>query len=389
MRIGFLSTYPPTRCGIGRYTSFLVDALLRNYPFIEVCILTEEDLELKTTSRMKVIPCFKAGQFTPKKVIAKLKELKLDILHIQHHYGIFGLEEDFLNILSRVPVVVTMHEVHTEEFPEKIALTYDIRKMGRNHKILGELVRKIIVHSEMMKQSLIDFGVSAEKTTVIPHGTLLLPKIKREIALSTFSLPPEAKVILSFGFVREDKNERALIEVFHKITKEVPDAWLVTAGSVHPLTEEKDQMVVKERKEIVRRLDIKNIRFIEEFVPDDNLPTLFSMADLFVSLYDQRYREISGALHLGIGAGIPCIVTRVPRYEEIEKVTPETTVEVGNKRHLERVIVRLLKDEKLRRRIARSIKAYARETSWEKISLLHYQVYRGIKLYETVKQDTA
>jgi len=378
MRIGLLSTYPPTYCGIGRYASFLVDALLKNYPSLEVFILTDEEVGSKTTPQIKLIPCFKAGQFTPKKVKAKIKELGIELLHIQHHYGIFGFEEDFLNLLSAVPTVVTMHEVHTEEFPEKIALTYDIRNMQKNHKILGELARKIIVHSDAMKQSLINFGVMPEKISVIPHGTLLLPKIKREIALSTFGLPQEAKVILSFGFIRSDKNEGTLIEIFPEILKEVPDAWFVMAGSVHPLSREKDQVIAEGRRETVRKFDVKNIKFIEEFIPDDDLSLLFSMADLFVSIYDQRYREVSGALHLGIGAGIPCVVTDVPRYEEIKRITPETVVEVGNRKDLSRVIVMLLKDEKLRRRIAKSIKAYARKTSWEKISLLHYQVYSEI-----------
>jgi len=312
------------------------------------------------------------------KVIRALQEIKPDLLHIQHHYGIYGFEEEFLNLLSRYPTIVTMHEVHTEEFPEKIALTYDPRHLVSNHKILGERAQRIIVHSEAMKNSLIDLGVLGERITIIPHGTLLIPQIKRELALSNVGLPASAKVILSFGFVRGDKNEKTLIEIFPEIREEVPDAWLVMSGSVHPLTEEKDQIVAAERKEIAKRLEIKNIKFIEKFIPDDNLSSLFSIADLFVSLYDQKYREISGALHLAIGAGIPCVVTRVPRYEEIQRITPETTVEVGDNKDLVRVIVKLLKDEGLRNKIARSVRDYARVTSWEKISLLHYQLYREI-----------
>ena len=122
MRCAFLSTYPPTRCGIGRYTSFLVNALLKNSPSLEIFILTDYEVNYNTTSGITTIPCFKAAQFVVDEVVNRLNDLKPDILHIQHHYGIFGFEDDFLNLLSRYATVVTMHEVHTEEFPEKIAL---------------------------------------------------------------------------------------------------------------------------------------------------------------------------------------------------------------------------------------------------------------------------
>jgi len=221
MRCAFLSTYPPTRCGIGRYAFFLVNALLNNYPSLETFILTDYEVNHNTTSGITTIPCFKAGHFVVDGVVNRLNDLKPDILHIQHHYGIFGFEDDFLNLLSSYATVVTMHEVHTEEFPEKIALSYDIGNLQRNHGILGKLAKRIIVHSETMKQALINFGVSVEKIVIIPHGTLFIPKIKREVALSTFGLPQDARVLLSFGFVRRDKNERILLEVFTEITKEM------------------------------------------------------------------------------------------------------------------------------------------------------------------------
>jgi len=58
MRISFLTTYPPTRCGIGRYASFLISALLKEYPSLEIFILTDEELEPIITPQIKIIPCF-------------------------------------------------------------------------------------------------------------------------------------------------------------------------------------------------------------------------------------------------------------------------------------------------------------------------------------------
>jgi len=378
MRLGILATYPPTRCGIGRYTSFLVKALRENYPSLRMVILTDQEVGYQSSPGLTVIPCFRAGSFVAREVEDRLRDLRLDLLHVQHHYGIFGFAEDFLNLLRLCPTVVTLHEVHTAEFPEKIALTYEVKDLQRNHYLLGSYASKVIVHSEAMKNALLEFGVEEDKIAVIPHGTLILPSLDRATALEAYDLPPEARVILSFGFVRGDKNEKLLIQAFPRILEEVPEAWLVMAGSVHPLSEKQDRLVADERREITRRFEIRNVRFIEEFIPDERLPLIFSLADLFISLYDQRYREISGALHLGIGAGVPCVVTRVPRYEEIERISPETTVEVGNEEELVRVIVRLLKDEGLRARVAQAIRSYREETSWERIASLHYQLYREV-----------
>jgi glycosyltransferase involved in cell wall biosynthesis len=378
MRIGLLSTYPPNPCGIGRYTSFLTNALLKNYPSLEVFILKSYDEEPDVTLGVTPINCFEPGNFKNDEVIKSLDSLNLDLVHIQHHYGIFGFGDDLFELLSRYPVVITMHEVHTEEFPEKVSLFYRLEDLKKRHYLFGSLARRIIVHSEDMKRVLMGLGVQERKISVIPHGTLFIPRIKRENALSVLNLPSDAKIILSFGFIRKDKNEKLIMEAFPKILKEVPEAYLVMVGSVHPLSKEKDEEVVEERKDIISKYNLKNVVFVERFIPDHEFPLFFSMADLFISLYDQGYHEISGALHLGIGAGVPCVVTRVPRYEEIEMTSPEAVVRVGDRDDLVRVIVRLLKEDELRLEIRRRIEKYREETSWDRISELHYQLYNDI-----------
>ncbi|MCH7913936.1 MAG: hypothetical protein IH856_13015, partial [Deltaproteobacteria bacterium] len=84
-----------------------------------------------------------------------------------------------------------------------------------------------------------------------------------------------------------------------------------------------------------------------------------------------------------------CVVFRVPRYEEIEGISPETVVEVGNKQDLVRVIIRLLRNEELKKQVARSVRTYGEETSWDKIAILHHQVYREIIEGKEIAKQTS
>lgn len=113
-RILFVSTYPPTRCGLATFSHALVDALtiIRGSP--------------DSAGVIRMLPAGDESVCLGPEVVAQVSSSEpidqaivrwneYDLLWIQHEYGIYGPEDGraVLDLCdhSPVPVVVTLHTV--------------------------------------------------------------------------------------------------------------------------------------------------------------------------------------------------------------------------------------------------------------------------------------
>jgi glycosyltransferase involved in cell wall biosynthesis len=382
MKVTYVSTYPPIRCGIANYTESLVKALLKTGP-ARVTVITEQSGQHYVDGGLKVIPSFSRDGDYVEAIIQPLSDSNPEIVHLQHDYSVYGFDRRFFNLIEKIrsDPIVTMHEVHIPEAVDKI--TYGLENLARNHARLGLLVKRIVVHSDTMKEWLVKYGVESERVEVIPHGTPVLPQISRSEAKRIWGFSEDERVILSIGFIRRSKNERLLVEVLPDLLREVPGLRLLLAGSLHPYSTRSDVEEAQARRLIVKRLRLEPyVRFVERYLNDDELLHALGCADLVIFLHDKPYVEVSGALHLGIGAGKPIVATAVPRFEEVKKFSPETILMPGDKHRLVEVASRILTDEGFANDLARRTLAYAERTSWIRVAQDHYRLY-----WETLKAE--
>lgn len=103
------------------------------------------------------------------------------------------------------------------------------------HRKLFALVDAVICHCSAARDSAISaFGLSPrdrEKLHVIPHGNyagVYPDTIDRATARERLGLPPDARVFLFVGALREYKGTEELIEAFRSVTE--PNARLIIAG---------------------------------------------------------------------------------------------------------------------------------------------------------------
>ena len=150
IKLCYLSTYPPTHCGIANYTYYLVNELLKLDQSIEMVIVDEKGSEKIKEDRLTCIPCFSREENYTSDILGLISRLKPDLIHIQHEYTIYGFDSKFFGLLEALKkenlrVIVTMHEVHAPYTP-KDKITYGVENLEKNHKKLGEVVDKILVH---------------------------------------------------------------------------------------------------------------------------------------------------------------------------------------------------------------------------------------------------
>lgn len=217
-------------CGIGTYTNYLANALLDIDDGSSVTVLARKGGEERNSGRLTVIPSFSAGDYTD--VLFNLRHLRPDIIHIQHEFGLFPAEENFLKFLKAVkadgyPLILTLHTVNATHTVNMPGINVDIEEYNRK---IGDLVDCEIVHLDRpLRRVLLRMGIAKEKLEIIPHGTKLFASIDSYQAKERLGLPA-GKLILSFGFISRGKNQLSLIEALPLILRDVSDAYLFIAG---------------------------------------------------------------------------------------------------------------------------------------------------------------
>ncbi len=141
---------------------------------------------------------------------------------------------------------------------------------------------------------------------IIPIAGLPFNSEKKNKSISRESarreLGIEGKMILFFGFVRSYKGLDDLLEALPAILQKHPDALLVIAGE---FWKDKSHYL-----ESIARLGITSrVRIMDKYIPEDQVATLFSAADLVVLPY--RSISQSGVIPLAFAFGTPVIATRV------------------------------------------------------------------------------
>jgi glycosyltransferase involved in cell wall biosynthesis len=125
---------------------------------------------------------------------------------------------------------------------------------------------------------------------------------------------PAAFVLLAFGHVGDRKNIDLLIAAL----AEVPEAWLLVVGNV---TARRDRPVAFYR-DLAARLGVaERVRFVVDYVPDEDVPAYFAAADAVALTYSAGFVSQSGVLQIAANWDKPILASsgEGPLREAIEQ----------------------------------------------------------------------
>jgi glycosyltransferase involved in cell wall biosynthesis len=388
MRIGLVSTFPPQVCGIAAYTKYLVDGLVTVDPSLSVTVLAEHGAG--PTQNASVIPCFRAEDDYVDGVLNALRHLDLDVVHVQHEYGIFGVDARFPRLLSGiralgVPVVLTLHTVHT-------ALSFDLgctwrhsrppldrAAIERYQRDLGDGADVVVAHQrQAMGEVLVRQGVAEERVVTIPHGTLLTGSGIERFDGSDGGRDPESPLLVAFGYFEPAKNVHTLLEAFSLLRSTVPGARLLVGGYVrYPVPE---TVAYRARcARLVTDFGLEGaVTILDRPVAEDDVEAMFASAEVACFVYDEDSRSASGALHRAIGSGVPSIASRIPKFSEVGEISDELLVNPRSSRAIARLLNRVLGDADFAAHVRRRSAQFAEATSWERVAMRHAVLYRDV-----------
>ena len=317
MRILFVSPFPPSKDGIGKYTQLIMTAVRAAGHEARVIVPRvhlghSDDVigALDAAGRVK----FAALRDT-------IKDWSPDLIHVQFAVAAFGTRTRTLlawlglvRATTSIPVVVTMHEVTRD--------TELLRGLGFSiYRRLSRLCDHQIVHTHAARAVLTGrVGTPAAAVSVVPH-----PEIKPPSVISSpadlrrqFNLGGQ-ELLLAFGFIHVDKGLGDLITALSILRKadtaSLDGIRLVIAGAVRPrlglfrVFELRDRIHFRRVLRRSHRAGLDDIVVLTGYVPEGDVAGWFQAAAGVVLPY--RRTEQSGVASLANAFGVPVLASTV------------------------------------------------------------------------------
>ena len=288
--LGWISTWG-IRCGIATYSRFLIEQM---DDVLVMCQSGEGKVE-------GAIPCWKRDSNFFGGIIAQIAGKGIDTVVIQHQPGLlrFSYLNELLLKLSEmdVKVFITMHNTRDRSlvFPSK-----RIEKAVEGLKTCST----VMVHSNSDVEILKALGIE-DNVVMIPHGIYPPPSD------SAASLPLDGRVMGSFGFLLRHKGQLELVEAFERLPGW--DQLLLLCATI----ERSGKMEAKINSLIEKKGLTGRVKLVTDFLDDDVVIASLAKCELLVFPYQNTKESASGAVRMGVAAGVPLAVTPIPIFDDV------------------------------------------------------------------------
>jgi len=316
---GFLSTYPPTRCGLATFTEALASAM-PSAADPDSLVVRVDDLvptgPAVAGRRTRVVGDLRPGSAHSREAAARALD-SCDVVVVQHEYGIYGGRDgdEVLDLLARlsVPSIVVLHTVRESPTAHQRWILDRIAGLASAIVVMTRAAADLLARH---------YTVSSTKVHVIPHGaTPWEPAAPLDIPTLP-ALPgvlPTRPIVLTWGLLGPGKGIEWGIRALVAPGAPHPRPLYWIAGQTHP-------KVVAESGEAYRDglIDLARELHTEDAVVLDGryrdtaeLAQLVALADVVLLPYDSTEQTTSGVLVEAVAAGKPVIATRFPHAVEL------------------------------------------------------------------------
>lgn len=379
MKIAFIGTYPPRRCGIGTFTNNLVKHV---YPLNnEKELASETDvIAINTNIPIEEYPnevkltinqedqhdYYKAADFI------NFSDARICVL--EHEFGIFGGKSGvfILHLVHklRIPLIVTLHTVlKSPGFLEKSIL-----------QELGKKADKLVVMSNLGATFLQKiYQIPKEKIQLIEHG---VPDFDRDLygAMKKKFHFEKKKIILSFGLLGRSKGIETIIRALPKIVIIHPEVVFIILGKTHPnVLSSTGEHYRQYLKLLVREKGLENhVVFINQFLPEKTLLQYLVSTDIYVTPYLNEAQITSGTLSYAVGAGVACVSTPYWHAKELLADGRGELFDFKDHKQLQEIILNLLDNPEKLKELRIKAYNYGKTIRWSLIGKRYLKLAKQV-----------
>jgi glycosyltransferase involved in cell wall biosynthesis len=212
-----VGTAPPRRCGIATFTDDLRAALTTAHPDVPAVQVALTDVGGAYDYGPDVVFEVQAPQRSDYRTAAAfLNASDVDVLCVQHEFGIFGgpLGRHVDELLDHVqaPVVTTLHTVLAHPSPELREATRRLAQRSDALVVLADRAVELLVEG---------CGIDPALVHVIPHGVPEAPQLDQDRAKESLGLAGRT-VLLTFGLLGPDKGVEVALEALPAVVADDP-----------------------------------------------------------------------------------------------------------------------------------------------------------------------
>jgi glycosyltransferase involved in cell wall biosynthesis len=369
LKICFISSYPPTRCGLATFTQSLVEATApgksgRTAGVIRVMESSQPPRRHEVTAEWVF-----GDSASRERALTALRSFDVGVL--QHEFGIYpGLDgEEVVGFLrdAPIPVIVVLHTVLSEPTP------HQWRVLER----VMELAETVVVPTQAARSRLLRVhDVAPERVEVIPHGAVA--------NLGSAAERRPEPTVLTWGLIGPGKGLEYGIEAMASLRDLDPAPTYVIAGETHPKVAAREGEGYRERlmKSAVDLGIADQVVFEDRYLDGSSLRALARAADVILLPYESREQICSGVLVEAVSAGKPVVATAFPHAIELLATACGIVVPHGDPEAIAGALRRLFTDEDLARSMRVEASAVAARLTWpavgrEYLRLLHRVLSEG------------
>ncbi len=373
LKVAFVSTFPPRKCGIATFTSDLYKSI-KNINGNED--LNQPDNELQVIALNNVPEGYPYSKEVSFAIRERYREdyrraadyinlSPIDVVNLQHEYGIFGGGEEgsyILYLLGKLkkPVVTTLHTITENPLPS----------YKKTLQKVCSYSTKLIVLADKAVQILQDvYGVPEQKIEMIHHGVHDVPFLDPFYYKGQFNAEGRP-VILTFGLLHANKGLEYVIEALPGVVEKFPDVIFIILGATHP--EIKKKYGEKYRHSLQKMVSdykiSRNVVFHNHFVSLEQLKQFLLAADIYITPYLGKEQISSGTLAFALSAGKAIISTPYHYANDLLGDERGILVPFEDSKAIAEKLILLIEDDNLRNRLRKNAYEYGRQMVWGEVA---------------------
>jgi len=375
IRVIYISTYIPQKCGIATFTKDVTTAinLLNPYALAEIMAIVKDNEEVDFPWEVKYKIDY-ADIESYRNAAEYINNSSCDVVLIEHEFGIFGGKcgNYLIELLKNTqkPVVMTCHTLIEDPNNE----------LGQVFKEILPYIDGLTVMTKHSAENLSkNYGFKKENIAVIPHGT-------PDLSFNSTDYYKKKKGLLNrlvlgnINLLSENKGVDYSIEAVAQIAKKYPQVLYLVVGQTHPnILKNEGEKYRNKLKKRIKELGIqKNVRFINKYLSLGELIEWLKVMDIYITPYLDKQQSSSGALAYAIGAGKPCISTGFLYAKEMLAQGRGIIVPFRDSKSIAKAVFKVWEDPKKRKEMESKSYAYGRFMTWSSVALQHIIFFQKI-----------
>jgi glycosyltransferase involved in cell wall biosynthesis len=385
-KIALVGDYLPRKCGIATFSHDVCHSIRSQYADIECLVIPVNDLP--------------AGYDYPEEVRFEINEQDLasyeraaeflnfgdtEVISLQHEFGIYGgtAGGHILTLLrnTHIPVVTTLHTILEHPNADQRRVFDEVCKLS---------ARLVVMTDRSVRMLREIYEVPEAKIDLIPHGIPDMPFVDPNFFKDQFGVEGK-RVLLTFGLLSPNKGVEDAIRALPDIVREFPDVVYIVLGATHPnLVREQGEnyRCTLERLAVDLGMD-EHVVFYNRFVTAEELKEFLSVADIYVTPYQNSDQIVSGALVYAFGCGNAVISTPYWHAAELLADGRGVLVPFRDSAALAREVIALLRDEVRRHAMRKRAYLMGREMIWSHVAHLYvgsFQKARRARVDRTARR---